>query len=44
MKESCPLCSNLIEGNLALASQEICDDCADVLEFGYPSFPAYSLE
>lgn len=44
MIECCPLCSDSVEGNRAIAHQEICDECADVLEFGYPSFPAYSLE
>lgn len=34
----CPLCfENTTEAG-------ICDTCADIIEFGYPSFPAFLLE
>lgn len=44
MNEQCPLCSAFLLSDKTTTIQEICDDCADVLEFGYPSFPAYPLE
>jgi hypothetical protein len=37
----CPLCNTEATG---ASKVRICDPCADVIEFGYPSFPAYSLK
>ncbi|BAU27959.1 hypothetical protein DFP93_10134 [Aneurinibacillus soli] len=39
----CPLCHaaqnvQTVEGN------GVCKTCGDIIEFGYPSFPAYLLE
>lgn len=34
----CPLCQE------KTTESGICDTCADIIEFGYPSFPAYLLE
>lgn len=44
MSEHCPLCSKLLKNGKERSEEVICDNCADVLEFGYPSFPAYALE
>ena len=38
MKARCPICQG------SMNEQLICWRCADILEFGYPSFPAYCLE
>jgi hypothetical protein len=38
---SCLLCAK--EDKRATNGQEICEDCLDILEFGYFSFPAYHL-
>ncbi|WP_134683803.1 hypothetical protein [Brevibacillus migulae] len=34
----CPLCQEQTK------EKGICGTCADIIEFGYPSFPAYMLE
>ncbi|WP_261304101.1 hypothetical protein [Paenibacillus andongensis] len=39
-KVLCPLC-NIEEKQV---TEKVCDRCADLLEFGYPSFPAYTLQ
>jgi hypothetical protein len=38
MKTICPICQG------AACDHQICWLCADIIEFGYPSFPAYRLE
>ncbi|HZG17562.1 MAG TPA: hypothetical protein VE710_21480 [Candidatus Bathyarchaeia archaeon] len=34
----CPLCQEQTK------DKGICDTCADIIEFGYPSFPAFMLK
>ncbi len=41
-KHYCGLC--LKESSSVEDLEEICNSCLDLLEFGYPSFPAYRLE
>ncbi len=38
----CPLCNQ--EPEELRLHNGICEACSDLLEFGYPSFPAYILE
>jgi hypothetical protein len=38
MKTICPICQG------PAVDHQICWHCADIIEFGYPSFPAYRLE
>lgn len=38
---TCGICEN--EMNEANVDAPVCYECMDVLEFGYPSFPAYRL-
>lgn len=38
---TCGICEN--EMNEANVDAPVCNECMDVLEFGYPSFPAYRL-
>lgn len=41
-KQYCGLC--LKESSPVEDLEKICDSCSDLLEFGYPSFPAYPLD
>lgn len=41
-KKYCGLC--LKESSSVDDSEKICDLCSDLLEFGYPSYPAYPLD
>lgn len=40
-RQECSLCHG--NGRTLDKTGQICDQCADLLEFGYPSFPAYPL-
>jgi hypothetical protein len=37
----CGVCEN--EMNETSVDSPVCNECMDVLEFGYPSFPAFKL-
>jgi hypothetical protein len=43
MKMKCPLC-HAERNEQTEGGNELCETCNDIIEFGYPSFPAYLLK
>lgn len=44
MKVECPVCYKQSYAMQTNVNKGICEVCSDIIEFGYPSFPAYRLE
>ncbi|ERI10335.1 hypothetical protein [Aneurinibacillus aneurinilyticus] len=44
MRTECPVCYTQQRTAESEKPENICETCGDIMEFGYPSFPAYKLE
>ncbi|MED4730772.1 hypothetical protein D1872_159800 [compost metagenome] len=44
MRTECLICYTQQRTAESETPENICETCGDIIEFGYPSFPAYKLE